>query len=112
MQEVGQEPPIVLAVQSSLDSSNCQRLVDQAREIHQMGGFKLIIDLQHTNTLSTTGLQALQTIVLLFKEKPRPTGILPEFLTSCVHIHNPQPHIAQALLLLGFGDFAEIQYSA
>jgi anti-anti-sigma regulatory factor len=108
MQQFGPSPAIVVEVQSSLDSSNCQFLVEQAREVYRIGSTKIILDLQHTDTLSSVGLQALQAIVLLFREKTTPTEVSSPF----VLIRNPQPHIAQALLLLGFGEYAEIQRSA
>lgn len=125
MEPSGQLPAIVLEVYDSLDSSNCQALIEQVKEACQAGSQQIIVDLHHTHTLSTYGLRALHSVVSLAHAKPLPAleawptdalffkQSLPSLPNEAPYllIRNPQPHIAQALYSLGFDNFAEIQVS-
>ena len=120
-----QVPVIVLEVQNSLDSSNYNSLIKQAREVLQAGNQHLAVEMGNTSTISTFGVFALCTIISLWYDKPLP--VLEQCLSKAPElpylfekpsrsqhllILNPQPHIAQALYSLGVNHYAEILVSA
>jgi len=111
-----------LEVQRCLDSSNGQALIEQAKEAYQAGSQRIIVDMRQTCSISTYGFFTLHTIVSLLNNKPLPSteqgagspiismrsqNKNPKYLL----IRNPQPHVAQALLSMGFNDWVEIQFS-
>lgn len=110
---------IVLEVDKSLDSSNCQTLIEKVSHAYEQGNGRVVVDLQHTNTVSSCGFEALYTIVTA--SAPQGSTYLEswglKFLSPqsrwrksrAVLIRNPQPHVAQALFSLGFGHYADIQ---
>jgi anti-anti-sigma regulatory factor len=125
MAQIGQMPIVVLETQSFLDSSNCQLIIEQATEAYKTGCKRLVLDLQHTNAISTHGLFAIHTIVSLLYDEPAPTLDLwtsssatilkatrAHALNKRLLIRNPKPQIAQALYAVGFNDYAEILASA
>lgn len=115
----------ILEAEQCLDSNNYQILIKQAKEAKEVGSERIVLDFQHTETISTFGMFALHTIISLFYNEPLPT--LERWTESSLNIIKPtkvhalnkrllfrnlKPHIAQALFSVGFYDYAEIFVSA
>jgi anti-anti-sigma regulatory factor len=110
----------VLRLHGDLDGSNYLELIAAAKTAQQGGAKRLLVDLGNVPYMSSAGLVALHSSVLLFEGKQPPdpaagwstlksvalnTGGKAQQL---VKLLNPQPRVARTLEMSGMNVFFEI----
>ncbi len=113
-------PVTVLALSGDLDASNFEQVVVKAQEIYEAGTRNLLLDLGQLRFMSSSGLVALHSIVLLLRgeaphdpeagweafhamDRDRESG-----RQSPVKLLNPQPKVELTLQKTGMDEFFEI----
>jgi anti-anti-sigma regulatory factor len=116
----GQTPVTTLTLHGELDASNFEAVIAKAQELYSSGTRRLLLDLSELNFMSSSGLVALHSIILLMRgenppdlqsgwqafraiDRERDTG-----LQSHVKILNPQPKVLASLQKTGMDQFFEI----
>lgn len=110
----------VLKVRGALDGSNYRDLIAKAKELYAGGDDRLILDLSECPYMSSAGLVALHSIVILLQG-----GEIADTEEGWAQIHqvvhapahgtqshlvllNPTPRVAQVLELAGLGQFLPV----
>jgi anti-anti-sigma factor len=116
----GEVPVAVIAVHGDLDASNYLELVAKAQQAHQSGVQNILLDLQNTTFISSSGLVALHSIALLLRnEQPLDPEAgwesihamernLSDGLQEHLKLLNPQPRIDRTLERTGLKAFFHI----
>jgi anti-anti-sigma regulatory factor len=115
-----QTPVTILTLHGELDASNFEAVIAKAQELYSSDTRRLLLDLSELNFMSSSGLVALHSIILLMRgenppdpqsgwqafraiDRERDTG-----LQSHVKILNPQPKVLASLQKTGMDQFFEI----
>ena len=110
----------VLRLQGDLDGSNYRELIAAAKTAQQNGAKRLLLDLSDVPYMSSAGLVALHSSVLLFEGKQPPDpeagwSTLKSVALNAggaaqqlVKLLNPQPRVARTLEMSGMNVFFEI----
>lgn len=116
----GKVPVTILALRGELDASNFEALIAKAKQLYEAGTRHLLLDLSGLIFMSSSGLVALHSIILLMRgEKPTDPelrwsafrAIERDFDSgqqSYVKIVNPQPKVLNSLQKTGMDHFFEI----
>jgi anti-anti-sigma regulatory factor len=119
-QEQGRVPVTVVRVDGQLDGQNYQELIDKAREVYADGARDFLFDLGSLTYISSAGLVALHSIVLLARGEALPDT---EAGWNAIHsvgsagssgvqkhvkLLNPRPEIKSVLDMVGFSAAFEI----
>ncbi|HZD58073.1 MAG TPA: STAS domain-containing protein [Anaerolineales bacterium] len=116
----GEEPVTIMALRGDLDHSSFEAVIDRAKDLYQAGTRKLLLDMSDLNFMSSSGIVALHSILLLFRgEMPPDPGSGWEALHAIdrargsglqanVRILKPQPKVALTLTKSGMTEFFEI----
>lgn len=116
----GKVPVTILSPHGAVDGSNYQNVIAKAKELYGTGTRYLLLDLSDVNFLSSAGLVAMHSVVLLMRgEKPSDTESgwdalhaidrdLPTGKQLYVKLLNPQPRVARTLQVSGMENFFEI----
>jgi anti-anti-sigma regulatory factor len=119
-QAQGRVPVTILRITGALDASNYEDVIAKARELYAAGTRYLLVDMAEMPFMSSSGLVALHTIVLLLRGEPTPD---PEMGWQAFHalghdrdtgkqphvkLLNPQPKVRQTLELTSMDEFFEI----
>jgi anti-anti-sigma regulatory factor len=116
----GAVPVTILHTHGKLDASNYQALITAAEEIICLGVQDILLDLEDTPSISSSGLVALQTIAALLQGQ-EPLDLVARLTAfraieqdreMWVHPHfkllNTQPRVDQTLEMVGFNRYLEI----
>ena len=119
-QAQGRIPVTILRITGALDASNYGDVIVAARELYAAGTRHLLVDMAEMPFMSSSGLVALHSIVLLLRGEPSPD---PEMGWQAFHslghdrdggkqphvkLLNPQPKIRQTLHMTNMDEFFEI----
>ncbi len=116
----GKVPVTILALRGELDASNFEAVIAKAKQLYESGTRHLLLDLSGLNFMSSSGLVALHSIILLMRgEKPSDPesgwsafrAIERDFdsgLQPYVKIINTQPKVLTSLQKTGMDHFFEI----
>lgn len=116
----GKEPVTILALKGDLDASNFESVIAKARELYSSGTRHMLLDLSELNFMSSSGLVALHSIVLLMRgeKAPDPQSGWAAFhaldrerdsgAQHYVKLLNPQPKVLTSLQKTGLDEFFEI----
>lgn len=66
----GAAPVTVLAINGALDASNFEEVINKARELVQADTQRLLLDLSDVSFMSSSGIVALHSLVLLMRGDP------------------------------------------
>ena len=116
----GKEPVTILALWGDLDASNFESVIAKAQELYSSGTRRMLLDLSELNFMSSSGLVALHSIILLMRgerapdpqsgwaafhaiDRERDTGAQPN-----VKLLNPQPKVLNSLQKTGMDGLFEI----
>src|SRR5512135_609411 len=116
----GKVPVSILKMKGDLDASNFEQVIDKAKELYSAGSRYLLLDMSEVPFMSSSGIVALHSIVLLFQGKPahdpeagwevfreierdRASGIQPY-----VKLLNPHPRVVSVLQKTGMDNFFEV----
>jgi len=116
----GKTQVTVLSIQEDLDASNYQEVINTATQAFNEGAQYLLIDMSKMPFMSSSGLIALHSIVLLMRgeepsdpeygweafralDRDRGSGV-----QKNVKLLNPQPKVERSLEITGMIDFFEI----
>lgn len=113
-------PVTVLRLQGELDASNFESVIDSAKNAYQAGARNMLIDLKELDFMSSSGLVALHSIVLLMRGEQE-TNLdagweafhaigrdLEKGVQQYVKLLNPQPRVMSTLSKTGLDAFFEI----
>ncbi len=113
-------PVTILALSGDLDASNFEAVIAKASELYSSGVRHLLVDMSGINFMSSSGLVALHSIILLMRgEAPSDpqSGWAPFHAIhrehdsgpqSYVKLLNPQPKVLSSLQKTGMDEFFEI----
>ncbi len=116
----GETPVTILSLQGELDASNFETVIAKVQELYDSGTRRLLLDLSGLQFMSSSGLVALHSIILLMRgEQPHEmeTGWnvfhaidqdRERQPTTQVKLLNPQPKITSTLQKTGMSHFFEI----
>lgn len=116
----GKVPVTILALRGELDASNYEAVIAKVKQLYETGTRHLLLDLSDLNFMSSSGLVALHSIVLLMRgEKPADLGLgwdafraierdCESGLQPYVKIVNPQPKVLGSMQKTGMDHFFEI----
>lgn len=116
----GKVPVSILAISGDLDASNFEMVISTARELYSSGVRHLLIDLSELNFMSSHGLVALHSIILLMRGKTPldPQSDWAAFRTidregdsgmqTNVKLLNPKLKVLTSLKMTGMDEFFEI----
>jgi len=119
-QAQGRVPVTIIRIQGDLDGSNYRDLIAKGQQLHTSGARDILLDLSDVPYMSSAGLVALHSLVLLARgEKPAHPASGWEALSAVareqsvapqqhVKLLNPQPRVDQVLATTGFDVFFEI----
>jgi ABC-type transporter Mla MlaB component len=116
----GKVPVTILALRGDLDASNFESVIAKAKEIYSSGARHLLVDMSELNFMSSSGLVALHSIILLMRgenppdlqagwdafraiDRERASGPQPY-----VKLLSPQPKVLSSLQKTGMDEFFEI----
>ena len=116
----GKEPVTIMGLGGDLDHSSFEAVIARATELYEAGARKLLLDMSDLNFMSSSGIVALHSILLLFGgetppdpesgwealhaiDRARGSGLQPN-----VRILRPQPKVALTLTKTGMTEFFEI----
>jgi anti-anti-sigma factor len=119
-QAQGKKPVTILALRGDLDASNFESVIAKAQELYSSGTRHLLLDLSELNFMSSSGLVALHSIILLMRgekapdpqsgwaafhalDRERDSGAQPY-----IKLLNPQPKVLTSLRKTGMDEFFEI----
>ena len=121
-QAQGSVPVTVMRLEGELDASSYQAVIESGKEAYDSGARDLLLDMSDLSFMSSSGLVALHSLVLLMRgEEPDD----PEAGWSALHViaeevesgaqpeaHlkllNPQPRVDKTLEITGFKKLFEI----
>lgn len=116
----GETPVTILSLQGELDASNFEAVIAKVQELYNSGTRRLLLDLSGLQFMSSSGLVALHSIILLMRgEQPHDMetgwnvfhaidqGRERQPMTQ-VKLLNPQPKITSTLQKTGMDHFFEI----
>ncbi len=116
----GKVPVTILSLHGAVDGSNYQTVIEKVNQLYGSGTRSLLLDLGDVNFLSSAGLVALHSIILIMRgEKPNATESGWEALHAIdrdsnagpqanVKLLNPQPRVANTLHISAMEKFFEI----
>ena len=119
-QSTARVPVTILRLQGDLDGSNYLDLIAAAKTAQQNGAKHLLLDLGGVPYMSSAGLVALHSAVLLLRgeQPPDPTAgwstlksvalDKPDTVQQFVKLLNPQPRVTRTLEMSGLNVFFEI----
>jgi anti-anti-sigma regulatory factor len=119
-QAQGRVPVTILRIQGSLDASNYEDVITKARELYTVGTRHLLVDMAEMPFMSSSGLVALHSIVLLLRgEQPHDPQMGWQAFHAIGHdrdtgeqahvkLLNPLPKVKQTLQMTGMDEFFEI----
>ena len=119
-QAQGRVPVMILGIHGALDASNYEDVIAEARDLYNAGTRYLLINMSDMSFMSSSGLVALHSIVLLLRgeQPPDPEMGWQAFHTighdrdtgtqAHVKLLNPQPKVKQTLQMTGMDEFFEI----
>jgi anti-anti-sigma regulatory factor len=119
-QHPGNVPVSVLKLEGSLDGSNYETLIAEARKLYDSGVRNLLLDLGPLTFLSSAGISALHRVALLFQGKKSAEleegwaafRAMDRDRDSGVHQHvkllSPTDKVKGTLDTVGFSSFFEI----
>lgn len=111
---VGKVDVTVFHLEGELNGQSYQTLIDKAREVYQAGARHMLIDLTDLTYMSSAGLAALHSVVLLARGEPLPdaesgwamlrsVGVRGTLKKSeNVKLFNPGEEILNLLEMVGF----------
>lgn len=116
----GKEPVAIMGLRGDLDHSSFEAVIARAKELYEAGARKLLLDMSDLNFMSSSGIVALHSILLLFRgetppdpesgwealhavDRARGSGLQPN-----IRILKPQPKVALTLAKTGMTEFFEI----
>src|SRR3989304_2489525 len=112
----GNVPVTILSLQGELDASNYQSVISKAKELDEAGTRHLLLDMSATDFMSSSGVVALHSIILLMRGgTPHETESGWEVLHAIdrdrdagkqanMKILNPQPKVRQTLEKTGMDE--------
>ena len=116
----GKEPVTILALSGDLDASNFESLIAKAQELYASGTRRMLLDLSELNFMSSSGLVALHSMIMLMRGEKPPD---PQYGWAAFHaldrerdlgtqpyikLLNPQPKVLTSLQKTGMDEFFEI----
>jgi len=116
----GKESVTILALRGDLDASNFESVITKAKELYASGTRRLLVDMSELNFMSSSGLVALHSIILLMRGEnpPDPQSGWAAFHAidrerdsgpqTNVKLLNPQPKVFTSLQKTGMDGFFEI----
>ena len=116
----GQAATTILGLIGDLDASNFESVIAKAGELYSSGTRRLLVDMSELNFMSSSGLVALHSIILLMRGEnpPDPQAGWAAFHAidrerdsgpqSHVKLLNPQPKVLLSLQKTGMDEFFEI----
>jgi anti-anti-sigma regulatory factor len=119
-QAQGRVPITILAIHGDLDASNYEQLIARARELHQAGARRLLLDLGDMRFMGSSGVVAIHSVALLMRGEQPPD---PEEGWQAYHsidhargsgaqqhvkLLNPQPKVSRTLQMTSMSQFFEI----
>ena len=116
----GQASTTILGLIGDLDASNFESVIAKAKELYSSGTRRLFVDMGELNFMSSSGLVALNSIILLMRGEnlPDPQAGWAVFHAfdwerdsspqSQVKLVNPQPKVLLSLQKTGIDKFFEI----
>ncbi|MEA3440820.1 MAG: STAS domain-containing protein [Chloroflexota bacterium] len=119
-QEQGKVPVTILSIYGKLDASNYRAVIASAQGAHDQGARDLLIDMSDVPFMSSSGIVALHTIVLIFRgegssepesgwealhalDRDRSSGV-----QEHVKLLKPQPRVMSTLEKTGLDAFFNI----
>jgi anti-anti-sigma regulatory factor len=116
----GRVPVTVLELHGDLDGSNYQEVISRTRDLYGTGMRHLLIDMGDMPYMSSAGLVALHSVILLLRgeQPPDPESGWSAFhaiareqgggVQNAVKLLNPQPRVRRTLEMTGMQEFFEI----
>ena len=116
----GRVPVTILELHGDLDGSNYQEVIARARDLYGAGMRHLLIDMGDTAYMSSAGLVALHSVILLLRgeQPPDPDSGWSAFhaiareqgggVQKAVKLLNPQPRVRRTLEMTGMQEFFEV----
>lgn len=116
----GRVPVTILELHGDLDGSNYQEVIARARDLYGAGMRHLLIDMGDTAYMSSAGLVALHSVILLLRgeQPPDPESGWSAFhaiareqgggVQKAVKLLNPQPRVRRTLEMTGMQEFFEV----
>jgi len=116
----GRVPVTILELHGDLDGSNYQEVIARARDLYGAGMRHLVIDMGDTAYMSSAGLVALHSAILLLRgeQPPDPESGWSAFhaiareqgggMQKAVKLLNPQPRVRRTLEMTGMQEFFEV----
>ncbi|HET7091175.1 MAG TPA: STAS domain-containing protein [Anaerolineae bacterium] len=115
----GRVPVTILELHGDLDGSNYQEVIARARDLYGAGMRHLLIDMGDMAYMSSAGLVALHSVILLLRgeQPPDPESGWSAFhaiareqggVQKAVKLLNPQPRVRRTLEMTGMQEFFEI----
>jgi len=116
----GRVPVTILELHGDLDGSNYQEVIARARDLYGAGMRHLLIDMGDTAYMSSAGLVALHSVILLLRgeQPPDPDSGWSAFhaiareqgggMQKAVKLLNPQPRVRRTLEMTGMQEFFEV----
>lgn len=118
----GRVPVTVVGIHGDLDGSNYQELIAKAKDLYKTGTRRLLLDLSDMPYMSSAGLVALHSVLLLLRGEEPPD---PQSGWNAYHavardrdassgaqpylkLLGPQPKVARTLQVTGMKEFFEI----
>jgi len=115
----GRVPVTILALHGDLDGSNYQEVIAKAHDLYGAGTRHLLLDMSDTPYMSSAGLVALHSVILLLRGEQSPDlesgwsalhAIAREQsgVQKAVKLLNPQARVRRTLEVSGMQEFFEI----
>ena len=116
----GRVPVTILELHGDLDGSNYQEVIARARDLYGAGMRHLLIDMGDMPYMSSAGLVALHSVILLLRgeQPPDPESGWSAFhaiareqgggMQKAVKLLNPQPRVRRTLEMTGMQEFFEV----
>lgn len=110
----------VMRLQGSIDASNYENIIEEARALHQNGVRALLVDMSEVGFMASSGLVALHSAVMIMQDQQPPDltagwGAFHELANAResgmqhqVKLLNPQPKVQRALEMTGMTAFFEV----
>ncbi len=116
----GNVPVTIIKLDGQLDGQNYQELIAKAQELYGTGARDFLLDLSDLSYISSAGLVALHSLVLLSRgeELPDTEAGWPAYrslgrssesgIQKHVKLLNPRSEIVNVLDMVGFGNLFEV----
>jgi len=116
----GRVPVTILELHGDLDGSNYQEVIARAHDLYGAGTRHLLIDMGDVPYMSSAGLVALHSVILLLRgeQPPDPDSGWSAFhaiareqgggVQKAVKLLNPQPRVRRTLEMTGMQEFFEV----